>query len=53
MQLSWGLAVGGARSFIECKEGISNDIRFVLAHTRTRATAEEFCRDHDARLVDS
>ena len=33
--------------------GTSNDIRFVLAHTRTRAAAEEFCRDHDARLVDS
>jgi predicted dehydrogenase len=31
----------------------SDDIRFVLAHTRTRATAEEFCRDHDVVLVDS
>jgi predicted dehydrogenase len=31
----------------------SEDIRFVLAHTRTRAAAEEFCRDHDVVLVDS
>jgi predicted dehydrogenase len=31
----------------------SDDIRFVLAHTRTRAAAEEFCRDHDVVLVDS
>jgi predicted dehydrogenase len=33
--------------------GKSDDIRFVLAHTRTRAAAEEFCRDHDVVLVDS
>jgi predicted dehydrogenase len=31
----------------------SKDIRFVVAHTRTRATAEEFCRDHDVVLLDS
>jgi predicted dehydrogenase len=30
----------------------SDDIRFVVAHTRTRAAAEEFCRDHDMVLVD-
>jgi predicted dehydrogenase len=33
--------------------GKSDDIRFVLAHTRTRAAAEEFCRDHGVMLVDS
>src|SRR5262245_55931518 len=32
--------------------GESDDIRFVLAHTRTRATAQEFCRDHDLVLVE-
>ena len=31
----------------------SDDIRFVRAHTRTRAAAEEFCRDHDLCLVDT
>jgi predicted dehydrogenase len=31
----------------------TEEIRFVLAHTRTRAAAEEFCRDHDVALVDS
>jgi len=31
----------------------SDDIRFLLAHTRTRATAEDFCREHGLTLVDS
>ena len=31
----------------------SDDIRFVAGHTRTRAAAEEFCRDKGVRLVDS
>jgi predicted dehydrogenase len=51
----WGRALvhsvqGKSRDQSEEK---SEDIRFVLAHTRTRATAEEFCRDHDVVLVDS
>ncbi len=29
------------------------DIRFVLGHTRTRSTAEAFCRDKGVQLVDS
>jgi len=33
--------------------GNSNDIRFVLAHTRTRAAAEEFCQNHDVTLAES
>jgi predicted dehydrogenase len=49
----WGRALvhsvqGGGRSGPH-----SDDIRFVLAHTRTLATAQEFCRDHDLVLVDS
>jgi predicted dehydrogenase len=31
----------------------SGDIRFVAGHTRTRASAETFCRDHGVRLVNS
>ena len=41
------------RSLVHSVQGKSDDIRFVLAHTRTRATAEEFCHDHDVVLVDS
>src|ERR1700675_3238042 len=49
----WGRALvhsvqGGGKSATH-----SEDIRFVLAHTRTRATAQEFCRDHDLALVAS
>ena len=33
--------------------GNSSDIRFTAAHTRTRVTAEEFCRDHDLELAAS
>ena len=31
----------------------SDDIRFVRAHTRTRSTAQDFCRQHDVKLLDS
>jgi predicted dehydrogenase len=31
----------------------SDDIRFVVAATRTRASAEEFCREHHLALADS
>jgi predicted dehydrogenase len=31
----------------------SPDIRFVLGHTRTRSTAEAFCREKGVQLVDS
>ena len=34
-------------------QGKSKDLRFVLAHTRTRATAEDFCRSQELALVDS
>ena len=34
-------------------QGRSDDIRFVAAHTRTRATAEDFCRDMGVPLADS
>ena len=41
------------RSLVTSVQGKSSDIRFVLAHTRTRATAEVFCRDQGVPLVDS
>jgi predicted dehydrogenase len=41
------------RSLVTSVAGKSDDIRFVLAHTRTRASAEEFCRDKGVTLVDS
>jgi predicted dehydrogenase len=34
-------------------QGKSAQLRFVRAHTRTRAGAEDFCRQHDVPLVDS
>jgi predicted dehydrogenase len=40
------------RSLVSSVEGKSADIRFVLAHTRTRATAEEFCRGRGLTLVE-
>ena len=40
------------RSLVASVQG-ERDIRFVLGHTRTRASAEEFCRRHDIALVDS
>jgi len=41
------------RSLVASVQGKSQDIRFVAAHTRTRGTAEDFCRQHDLPLVDS
>jgi predicted dehydrogenase len=41
------------RSLVNSVQGQSSDIRFVAAHTRTRATAEAFCREKDMRFVDS
>jgi predicted dehydrogenase len=41
------------RSLVTSVAGRSDDIRFVLAHTRTRDTAEDFCRDKGVTLVDS
>jgi len=41
------------RSLVTSVQGKSDDIRFVAAHTRTRATAEDFCRDQTMPLADS
>jgi predicted dehydrogenase len=41
------------RSLVASVQGKSGDIRFVRAHTRTRETAEDFCRDHGLPLADS
>jgi predicted dehydrogenase len=41
------------RSLVASVQGKSSDIRFVVAHTRTRATAEDFCRDQGMPLADS
>ena len=41
------------RSLVTAVQGKSDDISFVAAHTRTRATAEDFCRDKGIPLVDS
>jgi predicted dehydrogenase len=41
------------RSLVNSVQGRSADIRFVLAHTRTRAAAEDFCRMHGLALADS
>ena len=41
------------RSLVNAVQGKSSDIRFVLAHSRTRTTAEEFCRQHDLVWADS
>ena len=41
------------RSLVASVQGKSKDLRFVLAHTRTRATAEGFCRGQGLALVDS
>jgi predicted dehydrogenase len=40
------------RSLVGAVQGKSPEIGFVLAHTRTRATAEEFCRENGVRLVE-
>jgi predicted dehydrogenase len=41
------------RALVTSVGGKSDVVRFVAAHTRTRAGAEEFCRDHGVPLVDS
>jgi predicted dehydrogenase len=41
------------RSLVTSVQGTSDEIMFVLGHTRTRTTAEEFCREKNVRLVDS
>jgi predicted dehydrogenase len=41
------------RSLVNAAAGKSDDIRFVLAATGTRASAEQFCRDNAIALVDS
>jgi predicted dehydrogenase len=41
------------RSLVSSVRGKSPDIRFVRAHSRTRATAEEFCRQHDLIWAES
>jgi predicted dehydrogenase len=41
------------RSLVTSVQGKSAQLRFVRAHTRTRAGAEDFCRQHDVPLVDS
>jgi len=41
------------RSLVNSVQGRSADIGFVAAHTRTRASAEEFCREKGMRFVDT
>jgi predicted dehydrogenase len=41
------------RSLVTSVQGKSEDIRFVAAHTRTRAPAEEFCHAQGIPLLDS
>jgi predicted dehydrogenase len=41
------------RSLVTSVQGKSDDIRFVAAHTRTRAAAEDFCRDQAVPLAES
>src|SRR5262249_57551228 len=41
------------RSLVAAVQGKSDAIRFVAGHTRTRAAAEDFCREHDIKLADS
>src|SRR5262245_2674632 len=40
------------RSLVNSVQGKSRDIQFVAAHTRTRATAEAFCRDKGLPFVE-
>jgi predicted dehydrogenase len=40
-------------SLVNSVQDKTDDIRFVLAHTRTRAMAEDFCRSKCVRLVDN
>jgi predicted dehydrogenase len=41
------------RSLVASVQGRSPDIGFVAGHTRTRASAEDFCRQHGITLADS
>jgi len=41
------------RSLVSSVTGGSDDVKFVLAYTRTRASAEDFCRDKNVPLADS
>jgi predicted dehydrogenase len=41
------------RSLVNSVQGKSDEIAFVAAHTRTRASAEDFCRDKGMPFVDS
>jgi predicted dehydrogenase len=41
------------RSLVASVAGNADDIKFVRAYTRTRASAEEFCRDKHIPLADS
>jgi predicted dehydrogenase len=41
------------RSLVTSVQGKSDDISFVRAHTRTRASAVDFCRDKGVPLADS
>jgi predicted dehydrogenase len=41
------------RSLVTSVQGKSDDIRFVAAHTRTRAPAEDFCREKGVPLAGS
>src|SRR5580658_9550706 len=41
------------RALVSAVAGHSDDITFVRAHTRTRAGAEDFCRDKGVALADS
>jgi len=41
------------RSLVTSVQGKSDDIQFVAAHTRTRASAEDFCREKRIPLVDT
>jgi predicted dehydrogenase len=41
------------RSLVSAVQGRSQDIGFVLGHTRTRATAEAFCREKGVTLAES
>jgi predicted dehydrogenase len=40
------------RSLVASVQGKSEDIRFVVGHTRTPQSAEPFCREHGIPLVD-
>jgi predicted dehydrogenase len=41
------------RSLVTAVQGKTDEIRFVLGHTRTRTSAEAFCRDKGVTLTDS